>query len=321
MGRIIAGIGAAVTLSLSLAVTPLIATDTAAATSPAASSVADPAVVEPDGGQSDAPVPTTQTPVLPQRCVPDGGTLSEEPGPCRITRFGAKRPTVVVWGDSHAWQQLPAMTTQARKTRTNLVAFVMGACPPMDLRGTGYRGACVTQGVEALALITAKVRRDKPVTVVLGGFWQLYRGLVQRSRAGWTPEIDHDRFLLTRAEMFARGGGRTFATLGRRHVTTAAIAQMPHVAQDAPPCAAGEQPYACDLPRTTAIPDEARTAAWVKARLARIRRSGYLDPTRFLCTADVCRAALRGAPVYLDSLHLDPAITGAFAPEYRALFR
>ena len=271
--------------------------------------------------QDDAPQPTTTTAVLPARCLDTGDTLPSRPGACALTSYGTKRPTVVVWGDSHAWQQLPALRAQAERTRTNLVAFVMGACPPMDLRGLGYRGLCVTQTEKALTFIGKRVKRERPIKVVLGGFWELYRDYDARGAAGWEPTDAHDRFLLTRAEMFAAGGGRLFRVLGRRQVATAAIAQAPWVSESAPACAAGEQPYACDLPRTTAIPDEAETAEWVRAQLGRIRLSGYIDTSRFVCDTSVCHPSIEGQPVYLDELHLDPAITGSFAPEYRDLFR
>ncbi|MEN8673278.1 MAG: SGNH hydrolase domain-containing protein [Nocardioides sp.] len=269
----------------------------------------------------EAPEPTTTTPVLPGRCLDDGDTLPSRPGACALTSYGKKRPTVVVWGDSHAWQQLPALRAQAERTRTNLVAFVMGACPPMDLRSLGYRGLCVRQTEKALTFIGKRVQRERPVKVVLGGFWELYRDYDARGAAGWEPTDAHDRFLLARAEMFAAGGGRLFRVLGRRQVATAAIAQAPWVSESAPACAAGEQPYACDLPRTTAIPDEAETAQWVQDQLGRIRVSGYIDTSRFVCDASVCHPSLDGQPVYLDELHLDPAVTASFAPEYRDLFR
>ncbi len=271
--------------------------------------------------QDEAPAPTTSARVLPSRCLEGDEALPARPGPCVITSYGRDRPTVIIWGDSHAWQQIPALRAQAKRTRTNLVAFVMGACPPMDLRDKGYRGLCIEQSERALAYIATMIERERRLKVVLGGFWELYRDYAARGRAGWAPDDAHDRFLLTRAQLFAAGGGRLFRTLGRWDVPTAAIAQAPWVSDAAPDCAAGEQPYSCDLARSAAIPDEAATSQWLKSQLARIRLSGYIDTARFLCGADVCRAALRGQPVYLDNLHLDPTITGSFAPEYRDLFR
>ncbi len=270
--------------------------------------------------QTEAPEPTTSTPVLPARCLDGDDTLPLRPGPCVITSFGADRPTVVVWGDSHAWQQVPALQAQAERTRTNLVAFLMGACPPMDLRGSDYRGLCIQQGEQALEFVSTELRQGRRVKVVLGGFWELYRDYHARAQAGWAPMDPHEQFLIERGAMFAQGGPRLFGTLARLGAPTAAIGQAPWISAAAAPCAAGEDPYACDLPRSAAIPAEAQTTHWVRAQLARIPVSGYIDTSHFLCDADVCRAELRGKPVYLDDLHLDPAVTGAFAPEYHDLF-
>lgn len=264
--------------------------------------------------------PTTGTPVLPSRCLEGDDNLPIEPGPCFITSYGPDRPTVVVWGDSHAWQQVPGLRVQAERTRTNLVAFVMGACPPMDLRGEGHQSLCLQQNEQALDFIAAKLERERRLKVVLGGFWELYRDYHARGRTGWTPDDADDEFLLTRAELFAAGGARAFRTLGRWGVPTAAIAQAPWVSDAAPSCPSGQLPYACDLPRSSAIPAEAATSRWVRSQLSAIRVSGYIDTSRFLCSAAVCRSELDGAPVYLDELHLNPAITVAFAREYRGLF-
>ena len=270
--------------------------------------------------RAEAPEPVTTTSVLPAHCLEPGDTIPSRPGRCVLTDYGRQRPTVVVWGDSHAWQQLPALRAQAERTRTNLVAFVMGACPPMDLRKRGYRGACAQQATPALAYVTTASIRGGSVKVVLGAFWELYRGYHRAAEAGYSPTDPYEQFLLERAAMFDTGGARLFGTLAKRGIATAAIAQAPWIGSNVAPCRAGEDPYVCNLPRTEAIPAEAATAAWVKRQLARIRVSGYIDPTRFLCSLQICRARLDGEPVFLDDLHLDPAITGAFAPEYRDLF-
>lgn len=321
------GVGSAVTAALVLVLAILTAVIVASAASspepsasePSAAVPMGPATAEQDLDEEDTD-PRTSVQVLPQRCLGEGDILPSRPGPCVITAYGPARPTVVVWGDSHAWQQLPALESQARRTRTNLVAFLMGSCPPMDLRGLGYRGLCVDQGERALGYVSATMAGRSPVTLVLGGFWELYRSYQRRAAAGYTPTDPHEAFLVERAEMFHDGGGRLFDTLARRGVVTAAIAQAPWVGEDAATCAAGQEPYACDLPRAAAIPEEAVTARWVQERLAPIRGSSYIDTSAFICSTTTCRPDLLGQPVYLDELHLDPAVTDAFAPAYRYLF-
>ena len=155
---------------------------------------------------------------------------------------------------------------------------------------------------------------------MLGGFWRFYRDLNERSASGYEPGSDREAFMLGRATMFAEGGLKAFRTLGLWKVHTAAIGQMPWVPEEAPRCTTGEQPYGCELPRQIAIDDEAGTEAWLNSRLRGIPTSGYVDATSYVCDVDVCHPDLDGLPVYLDELHLDPAITEAFAPAYAGIF-
>lgn len=269
---------------------------------------------------TDVTTPPAQVQVLPPRCLEAGETLPTKPGVCKVVSFGKSRPTVVVWGDSHAWQQLPALKLEAERTRTNLVAFVMGVCPPVDLRATSYNGPCARMASYALAFVRDKLDKSRSVKVVLGGFWRFYRDLNERVAGGYSPADDRERFMIGRATMFAEGGLKAFRTLGRWKVHTAAIGQMPWVPEEAPRCTTGENPYGCELARDLAIDDEAGTEKWLKSRLRGIPTSGYVDTTPYLCDAELCHPQLEGLPVYLDELHLDPAITEAFAPAYAGIF-
>ena len=271
------------------------------------------------GAGVDTQQPETSVAVLPSHCLEQGLTLPRKATLCRVTRFGAKRPTVVVWGDSHSWQQTRGIVAMARQTRTNLITFQMGACPPMDLTGKGIHNGCADNAALALDFIKTKVRRGgrRDLTVVLGAFWHLYRDYADRSARGWVPESVHDIYLAQEAQMFRVGGNRLFRTLDRLKVRTAGIGQMPWVSPEAPACeASSAASYGCDLPRATAIEDEAATARWLEART-----DVYVDATPYVCDASVCRATTGGRATFLDELHLNPAISDAFAPAYRRVFR
>jgi hypothetical protein len=111
--------------------------------------------------------------VIPQRCYTDAGEV--RPGPCHIEQFGTDRPTVIVWGDSHAAQQIPPLQAQARRTRTNLIAFTMGLCPPMTVERSDP-DPCSRNAYRTLRFIEDKAAQARsPLTVVLGGFWRFYR--------------------------------------------------------------------------------------------------------------------------------------------------
>ena len=63
-------------------------------------------VAFPGAAASAAPDPGDDHFWLPKRCVGDepGRYVPDVPGPCYLTPFKKHRPTVVLWGDSHAWQ-------------------------------------------------------------------------------------------------------------------------------------------------------------------------------------------------------------------------
>ena len=69
---------------------------------------------------------------MPRSCVDPADLIPQEPTICELTKNTKDRPTVVLWGDSHAWQMIPGLRRAAASKDLNLVAIVMGGCPPMD---------------------------------------------------------------------------------------------------------------------------------------------------------------------------------------------
>ncbi len=301
--------------------------------------------------------PDTSVRVLPERCTGPVNVMPDRARACRITRFKA-RPTVFVWGDSHSWQQTPALINQAVATRTNLVTFQMGACPPMDLSRTAYRSQCAQLGELALAKIERTSRRQR-VTVVLGGAWALYADLVARVGDGWVPE-GHDVFLARQAAMWKVGTPRAFAALeAMRRVRTVGIAQMPMQPSIAPteevPPTTPEAPEASEVappthdecadqsaedltpteptgstgptgptgapaPRSVLRADAIPHEAQTAAWLARgVDR--VVDATRYVCDTTRCFSSVADLPTWLDALHLNPAISSTFARAYAPVFR
>ncbi len=76
--------------------------------------------------------PQNDFPRMPRSCVDPKDLIPQEPGMCKLNTYRQARPTVVLWGDSHAWQMIPALKGAIKGRNVNLVAFVMGGCPPMD---------------------------------------------------------------------------------------------------------------------------------------------------------------------------------------------
>ena len=277
--------------------------------------IAAPAAADPTLPDDEAQNPAITTQVMPKRCT-GGSSIPSRPGACRLTPRRPDRPTVVLWGDSHAWQHIPGLRAKANAHRVNLIAFVMGACPPMVLQKPPH-AACVANAEAALARIKTLHRQGEDVRVVLGAHWQFYRGLNVQLSNGWTPTSATEQFLAGQAQLFAKGNARLFRTLGRLRVRTAVIGQVPWVPADRADCEAGNLPYRCDLPRSQAIGGEADVRAWLASRMRLLQRPWSIDVTQRLCDDSVCRAQVGGADVFLDDLHLNPELSRQLRTFYR----
>ena len=105
--------------------------------------------------------------------------IPQKPVKCNLNGFKQGRPTIVLWGDSHAWQMIPALRNAARGRDVNLVAFLMGSCPAMDPALTQEQRqngapACLLSNDRALQYVTNLKAHKKRVHVLLGTYWQRY---------------------------------------------------------------------------------------------------------------------------------------------------
>lgn len=282
--------------------------------------VATPALGDPGLPDQEAQNPTVQTAVMPDRCT-DGLSIPARPGPCRMVTQRPDRPTVVVWGDSHAWHHLPGLRAEANAQQVNLVAFVMGACPPVVVPRTRPLSACARNAKQALAYIERLHDRGSVVRVVIGAHWQFYRKLNARLRHGWKPRSATDVFRAEQAGLFAQGSDRMFQALGGERVRTAVLGQVPWVPGKRADCADGNLPYRCDLPRSEAIAGETGVRKWLRRETKALRRPWLIDVTPRLCDPDVCHAEVDGVDTYLDDLHLNPELSHLLRRFYRPALR
>ena len=238
--------------------------------------------------------------VIPKHCYTSANEV--RPGPCRIQRYGAHRPTVIVWGDSHAAQQIPALRVKARETRTNLIAFSMGLCPPMVVAKSDP-DPCSRNAYDAMKFIERKAARTTmPLTVVLGGFWYFYR----TTRSGDRSE---------RAATFRHGDDQMFARLGRlsrQHgLRVAALDQAPWIPPDAE-CTL----RAKSCPRWVMIPAEASQTAYLTRQLRSIPQAQLISVADQLCTDRYCRVNTCDVPVFYDIVHLNSTLAARFTSSF-----
>ncbi|WP_139983530.1 SGNH hydrolase domain-containing protein [Nocardioides litoris] len=268
--------------------------------------------------------PGEDFPVLPARCVDERGVPD---GPCRVTRFPG-RPTLVLWGDSHAQMYLPAVHAVASRQRVNLVVVVYGGCPtslPFPRSAGHRRTGCDRHNVASLAAVR-RIVRDRPRTrLLLGGFWSGYRlahDLLRREERTGEPS----GLTAYRAQMARLGVERSAPmarAIARLGVPVDVLAPAATVPLAPPPCAVGREPYRCDLPRAAALRDEAANRRWVRRHLLAPLpgRPRLVDPSPAYCDRRTCRATVRGVPTWYDDIHLGAALAATLQRFFRPVVR
>jgi hypothetical protein len=198
-----------------------------------------------------APDPSDDQPRLPDRCVRGDENVPYQAGPCYLTRFRKHRPTVVIWGDSHAWQHIPAVRPLAREKRVNLVMFMLGGCPPILVRENSQRTmyACERSNQLALRFVRDLQERDKPVRVLLGAFWDGYYSVYQGVYVDHTIDpSDYTTTQLRSARTFHKLTPKLFDELGELRVRVDVIGQAATVPENPRRAWARTIPTSADSP-------------------------------------------------------------------------
>ena len=196
------------------------------------------------------------------------------------------RPTVVVWGDSHAWHHLPGLRAEANAQQVNLVAFVMGACPPVVVP-RDPAAECVCEEREAGARLHRAPPRQGQRGA--GGHRRALAVLPQAERpaparmeaAGARPTCSApSRPGCSPRE--ATGCSRPWAGsgCGRR-----SSGKSPGCRASGPTVPTATCPYRCDLPRSEAIAERARRSKasgrkWLRRETKALRRPWLIDVAR-----------------------------------------
>ena len=250
--------------------------------------------------------PAQDFPRMPRKCVDPKLLIPQQPTKCHLNKFRKARPTIVLWGDSHAWQMIPALRLAARDRRVNLVAFVMGSCPVMDNQLTPKEAssapACLKSNHRALKYVTNLKSRKKKVRVLMGTYWQRY---LRSIRVGDTKTY-HGQM----AARFKTAGPQLFRTLGRMRIPVDVDAQVVTVPPHHKSCPKGNTPYACDLPRKKALRDETTTKRWVKKQMRSLSgKPLYINVNR-MCNAETCYARSdEGIYTFWDDQHISASMS------------
>ena len=263
-------------------------------------------------------------PRMPESCVDPEDLIPQKPGACELTPFDADRPTVVLWGDSHAWMFIPALQEAVAGRDVNLVAFVMGACPPLDPQlptGKGRRLghiACEINNDEALAFVKDRAHRKAGLQVVLGASWERYRGIESPSLMDQrAPNPGSVEYIKRIRPLFQVGTPQLFRTLGDLGVPVDVIAPTVGMPRNPPLCLALTRPYSCDVAAGETSQSDSATRTWLLEQMRALSGEPRLiDVNSELCDEDTCHVKVHGTVTYFDDQHLSATFVRSLEPYF-----
>ncbi|WP_148616425.1 acyltransferase family protein [Nocardioides rubriscoriae] len=229
-------------------------------------------------------------PELPASCLEGQTLIPSKPGQCDLVPFEFGRPTLMLWGDSHAWMYIPAIEAAARKKDVNVVAFVMGACPVFIPTETAT-GACARSNALALRFAERHVDDRAPLKIIISQSYETYRGTPKIGGAA-DASVDYVKKMATYSQL---GTPALFERLAEIDADVDVVGPTPIIPRNAPLCEAISRPYSCDVPRVDAIKDEADNRDWLLGLMSGL--PGAVDPetgkTRVIVTtgSEIGRAA------------------------------
>jgi hypothetical protein len=211
---------------------------------------------------------------------------------------------VVLYGDSHAAQWLPAMTHIATEKGWRLVAIVKTQCATVDHRQWNpYEKRTYPECDEWNAAALDRIAAERADLVVVSN--------------SVSDSFDIDGRQVASVDVpgvWNAALGRTLAELQERAGEVVLVADTPHSkAPDPPACLSAHlsNALACATPLPSAIvPD--RLAA--ERDVASAEGAGFVDPTSWLCPSVPCPAIIGGLLVYRDGGHMTRTFSTALAP-------
>ena len=224
---------------------------------------------------------------------------------CMLGRSEGK-PTVLIWGDSHALAWGPALNSILARQSTKAVFVINNACPPLLEVSSSGRVKCAAQNLDVKNHLLANPNIK---TVVMAAFWSL--------------SFREDGPLIPSTGSLAANGGvaannaliSTLQWLHDNAKQAILIGPVPTYHRSVPLSLALEQNLGIEFISSTKDIERRKNAAFFSAVNTANRRGGdfvFLDPIQWLC-ADDCRVMKDGVPLYRDSNHL--TVDGAMSLE------
>ena len=207
------------------------------------------------------------------------------------------RSTILVIGDSHVAQWLPAIDGAARRLGARVVSSVQGTCPSVDVAWAGELPSCGVRRAQLPALV-GDLRPQLVVVAHTVGY------------IGSLAGVDPHRQL----EAWTDGLAGLATELRGRSIPLAVILDTPQFPDDPIRCLSlHRQPGRCGVSLADTL---AKLASFHAAEREALRRAGHgvaQDPLEYLCDADACPATRDGRVAYVDTHHLTASYSASLA--------
>jgi hypothetical protein len=218
--------------------------------------------------------------------------------------------TLVLLGDSHAGQWLPAIVRIAERRHWRVLSLTRGGCPAADvtvlLREAPVSGnaRCDRWRREAVRWVAAQ----RPQLVVLGS---LRRRTIH---VGGGRYLAADSTEAGRAR-WAAGLRQTVQALVPSGTRVVVLQDTPLPGGDVRDCVARNltRPARCDVPAAAAV--DRRFARAEREALAGIPGTAYLDMTPAICGPRVCAAQSGGVIRFRDTNHVTARVVEGLWPQ------
>lgn len=276
-------------------------------------------------GRDDAPWTAIQQARNDRVAVPEscGGSfdtpLGRQDEACEIVP--ATGDTVIVlWGDSHAWQYLPALEAVARERGDGLTTWLKTGCAPFDPdQVSGGGESCRRQNRAALAGLRS-MQRASHVVLILAARWETYLGerpVSLSDRVGKVARVlDSQRI----DDVITRGVSGIIAASADNPTSVVLMRSSLELPREAPACElAPLRPFDCGVSEKDARAYTAQSTEQLNW-LAETTESVVVvaDPLAWSCSGN-CPARANGTFVLFDDDHLSATFARSLVGDWRSL--
>ena len=221
------------------------------------------------------------------------------------------RPTIAIWGDSHAAAWMPFAQALATRQHRGLVDLTFDGCAPTVGYAMTFEDALhPTHSAKCLAwnaAVAKKIAKGGFDTVIISARWL---PLFQQLPPEYEPPYPTDAASVT---ALRAAFARSFDAISPYVRRIIVMGPLPQLRERSARCIDSGNPSACAMTRA-AFDGYARGARMFIGEMAASHPNVYVvDPADFMCTRSTCPVSRWGIVLYRDDSHVSKAAARRFA--------